>query len=75
MQLLILVAAGLLCALDPALAETVYITNEQDNAVSVIDGGTLELVDNVLVGTRPRVAQVSGGQQADLGFVRATGNG
>jgi PQQ-dependent catabolism-associated beta-propeller protein len=34
-------------------------TSETTSMLHVIDAKTLELVDNVLVGTRPRVAQVS----------------
>ncbi|NNG05907.1 MAG: PQQ-dependent catabolism-associated beta-propeller protein [Inquilinus sp.] len=38
----------------PARAETIYVSNERDNTVSVIDGGTLELIDTIKVGRRPR---------------------
>ena len=54
MQLLIL-AAFFMFASHAALAETVYVSNEQDNTVSVIDGATLKLTDTIKVG-RCRVA-------------------
>ena len=37
-----------------ASAYTVYISNEKDNTVSVIDSTTLEVVKTVKVGQRPR---------------------
>jgi len=48
----------LLCAIlgniQPVFAYEVYISNEKDNTISVIDGNTLELVETVSVGERPR---------------------
>ena len=38
----------------PAAAYTVYVSNEKDNTISVIDGETLEVVDTIEVGERPR---------------------
>ncbi len=38
----------------PVLAYTVYVSNEKDNTISVIDGNTLELVETISVGERPR---------------------
>jgi PQQ-dependent catabolism-associated beta-propeller protein len=38
----------------PAWAETVFVSNEQDNTVSVIDGSTLTQVKTIPVGRRPR---------------------
>ena len=38
----------------PVLAYTVYVSNEKDNTISVIDGDTLELVETISVGERPR---------------------
>jgi len=49
-----LVAVGVLGASGPALAETIYVTNEKGNTVSVIDGQSLEVVKTIPVGERPR---------------------
>jgi PQQ-dependent catabolism-associated beta-propeller protein len=38
----------------PAAAETIYISNEQDSSVSVIDGDTLAAIETISVGRRPR---------------------
>src|SRR3546814_1897262 len=38
----------------PAAAETIYVSNEKSNDISVIDGATLEVVATVEVGQRPR---------------------
>jgi PQQ-dependent catabolism-associated beta-propeller protein len=38
----------------PAAAETIYISNEQDSSVSVIDGDTLAVIETIPVGRRPR---------------------
>ena len=38
----LLAAAGALCAL-PASAQTVYVSNEKSNSISVIDAKTLEV--------------------------------
>ena len=46
--------AALLLTPAPALAYTVYITNEKDNTVSVIDSVKLEVTRTVKVGQRPR---------------------
>ena len=37
-----------------ACAYTVYITNEKDNTVSIIDSVKLEVIKTVKVGQRPR---------------------
>jgi len=37
-----------------AAAYTVYVTNEKDNTVSIIDSTKLEVVKTVKVGQRPR---------------------
>src|SRR5215471_6879419 len=44
-------AAG---AIRPAAAETIYVTNEKGNTVSVIDGDKLEVTKTIPVGERPR---------------------
>ena len=50
-------AAGfgvLLAMAAPALAHEVYVTNEKDNTISVIDSKSLEVVRTIKVGKRPR---------------------
>ena len=37
-----------------AEARTIYVSNEQGNTISVVDGDSLELVQEVEVGERPR---------------------
>ena len=49
-----LVAVGILGTSGPARAETIYVTNEKGNTVTVIDGQTLEVVKTIPVGERPR---------------------
>ena len=49
-------ALALLAA--PAAAETVYVSNEQDNTISAIDGETLSVTATIPVGRRPRGALV-----------------
>jgi PQQ-dependent catabolism-associated beta-propeller protein len=48
-------AAGILL-LGPwsALAETIYVSNEKDNTITVVDGSALQAVKTVPVGQRPR---------------------
>ena len=38
----------------PAQAETVYVSNEKDNSVSVIDGESLKVTSTIKTGRRPR---------------------
>lgn len=38
----------------PLRAYTIYVSNEKDNTISVIDGDSLEVVDTIEVGDRPR---------------------
>ncbi|HSO41715.1 MAG TPA: hypothetical protein VLR47_02530, partial [Rhodospirillales bacterium] len=51
-------ATALVCALFAAApgarAETVIVSNERDNTLSVIDGQTLTVTQTVPVGRRPR---------------------
>ena len=35
-------------------AETIYVSNEKDHNITVIDGETLEVIKTVKVGHRPR---------------------
>lgn len=51
----LLLCAGLLgLATGPARAEEIFVSNERDNTVSVIDGTSLEVVRTFPVGRRPR---------------------
>ena len=46
--------AALALSSAPAAAYNVYVSNEKDNTISVIDGDSLEVVDTIEVGERPR---------------------
>jgi PQQ-dependent catabolism-associated beta-propeller protein len=48
------VGFGIAGMIGPASAETIYVTNEKGNTVSVIDGQSLEVVKTIPVGDRPR---------------------
>ena len=52
--LAVLLGAGLAIAAPPAAAYQVYVSNEKDNTISVIDGESLEVVQTIEVGERPR---------------------
>jgi len=45
---------GLLTTAAPASAYTVYVTNEKDNTITVIDSESLEVIKTFKVGQRPR---------------------
>ncbi|MCG8560334.1 MAG: beta-propeller fold lactonase family protein, partial [Hyphomicrobiales bacterium] len=50
-----LLAAGFaLAATGPAAAYTVYVSNEKDNTISIIDSKTLAVTGTIKVGQRPR---------------------
>src|ERR687893_462799 len=62
MQKLVLVTAvaavaGLAGA--PLSATTIYVSNEKDNTISVVDGEELEVTNTVEVGERPRGIELS----------------
>ncbi|MFX7705201.1 beta-propeller fold lactonase family protein, partial [Acinetobacter baumannii] len=46
--------AFLLCLAAPARSEEIFVSNERDNTVSVIDSDSLEVVRTFPVGRRPR---------------------
>ena len=46
-------ALGLLAA-TPAGADTILVSNEKDNTITVLDGATLRVLRTVPVGERPR---------------------
>ena len=50
-------AAGLMAS--PASAYMVYVSNEKDNTVSVVDSATMEVVKTINVGQRPRGITIS----------------
>jgi len=37
-----------------AFAETIYVSNEKDHNITVIDGTSLEVIKTIKVGHRPR---------------------
>lgn len=47
-------ATLLLGAASPALADTIFISNEKDNTVTVVDGKTLEVIKTIPTARRPR---------------------
>ena len=49
-----IVAIPFLFLSQSALAYTIYVSNEKDNTISIIDGDSLEVTDTVEVGERPR---------------------
>ena len=53
---LLTLLAGVFCliCMNTAHAYTVYVSNEKDNTVSVIDGESYEVIDTITVGERPR---------------------
>ncbi|EWY41056.1 membrane protein [Skermanella stibiiresistens SB22] len=50
----LLTAIALPAMSHPAGAETIYVSNEKDNTVSVIDGETLKVTATIKTGRRPR---------------------
>src|SRR6202011_4660307 len=46
--------AALLCAAGIATADTIYVSNEKDNTITVVDGASLAPVKTIPVGQRPR---------------------
>ena len=51
---LIAAALVLLCAIPIAAADTIYVSNEKDNTITVVDGSSLAPVKTIPVGQRPR---------------------
>lgn len=49
-----LLALSIVFASSSTLAYSIYVSNEKDNTISVIDGESLEVVDTIEVGQRPR---------------------
>ena len=47
-------AALLICAAFPAFALQIFVSNEKDNTVTVVDGKTLEVVKTIPTARRPR---------------------
>ena len=54
---------ALALTLQAASAETIYVSNEQDNTISVIDGQSLSLAATIPVGRRPRGIGLSADRQ------------
>ena len=59
MMLKLLSAVALVALAQQAFAEKIFVTNEKDNTVTVLDGDSLKIVDTVKVGQRPRDLKVS----------------
>ncbi len=52
--LVAVVAAGPLAAPAPAWAYKIFVSNEGDNTMTVIDSESMEVIETVPVGQRPR---------------------
>ncbi|MEO1206009.1 MAG: YVTN family beta-propeller repeat protein [Pseudomonadota bacterium] len=50
----VIAAFGLLSSYAFAIADTVYVSNEKDNTISIIDAGTKKVIKTIKVGQRPR---------------------
>ena len=48
------IAFASMCLSASVAAHQIYVSNEKDNTISVIDGETLEVIDTIEVGERPR---------------------
>jgi YVTN family beta-propeller protein len=66
MKLHQLLSVSLMLAASSAMAGTVYVTNEKDNTVSVIDTATGEVTSTINVGKRPRGIGLSPDQKNAL---------
>jgi len=69
--LIVAVAIAALCAIQSAAADTIYVSNEKDNTITVVDGATLATLKTIPVGQRPRGIVLS----KDARDVRSTGAG
>ena len=58
--LLVVATLAAMAASAGASAETIFVSNEQDDTVSVIDGATLKVSATIPVGRRPRGIEASG---------------
>ncbi|MGA7544927.1 MAG: hypothetical protein WBW08_03745, partial [Methyloceanibacter sp.] len=47
-------AAVLLFFVQPSFAATIFVSNEKDNTITVIDSKTLQVIKTIPVGRRPR---------------------
>ena len=68
MKRFIPLAIAVLAVSIPARAEEIFVTNERDNTLSVIDGDSFEVVRTIPVGRRPR--GVTFAKDPDTGQVR-----
>ena len=55
---LMVLLAGLGTSPEPGVAHEIYVSNEKDNTVSVIDSKSLEVVRTFKVGKRPTIAEI-----------------
>ena len=49
-----LALAALAVAAQPAVADTILVSNEKGNSITVLDGASLKVIKTVPVGQRPR---------------------
>ena len=52
-------AAATVLAGESALAREIYVSNEKDNTISVVDGDQLTVKETIEVGNRPRGIDLS----------------
>jgi YVTN family beta-propeller protein len=60
------IATLLSCAASSAFALTIFVSNEKDNTVTVIDGKTLEVIKTIPTARRPRQHHRRSGRQGGL---------
>lgn len=51
--------AALVCSTAPSSAATIFVSNERDNTVTVVDSDTLEVIKTIRTGKRPRGIVIS----------------
>ena len=89
MTRIMIATAGALAALlfaSPSFATTIFVSNEKDNTVTVVDADTLQVIDTIKVSRRPRGVMLSpdfkelfvaagDGGEADANHVSTFGDG
>jgi YVTN family beta-propeller protein len=55
----LVLAAAFVLGGDPALAAILFVSNEKDNTVTVLDSETLKIIKTIPVGQRPRGIVIS----------------
>ena len=54
MRILVATIALTLLACSPARADTIFVSNEKDNTVTVLDSQSMKVIKTIPVGKRPR---------------------